>query len=287
VANGYTKLFSSIVTSTIWGESNATRIIWITLLAIADKNGEVQASIPGLARVASVPIDDCIAAIQCLLSPDKFSRTPDDEGRRIEEIPGGWHLLNHRKYRDMASKDEAVISNAERQKRYRDRLKRNADTVTKRSAIVTVRDGTVTHDRYIADADADTNAEAEAEAEAKAEGVPAVAGSPVGLKTRKPSRAPTGDHQSLIEHFTESWQVIHGHKYPFKTKDAAAVKSILESCGRNIIEAKAVVDRYLTSNDKFYEGHPLTKLNGDLPKFLAAKCNGYSKPLDRARIYSS
>jgi len=287
VANGYTKLFSSIVTSTIWGESNATRIIWITLLAIADKNGEVQASIPGLARVASVPIDDCIAAIQCLLSPDKFSRTPDDEGRRIEEIPGGWHLLNHRKYRDMASKDEAVISNAERQKRYRDRLKRNADTVTKRSAIVTVRDGTVTHDRYIADADADTNAEAEAEAEAKAEGVPAVAGSPVGLRTRKPSRAPTGDHQSLIEHFTASWQAGYGCKYPFRTKDAAAAKSILDGCGRNIIEAKAVVDRYLASNDKFYAGHSLTKLNGDLAKFLAAKCNGYSKTLDRARIYSS
>ena len=145
----YTKLFSSIVTSTIWVEPDRTRIVWITMLAICDKNGEVQASIPGLARLAGVPVEDCEQAISKFLSPDPYSRTPDDEGRRIEKIDGGWALLNHAKYRNMASKEEVKTANCERQKRYREKLKRNAS--------VTPSNASVTHDRDIADAEADAD----------------------------------------------------------------------------------------------------------------------------------
>ena len=66
----YTKLFNSIVTSTIWTEDDKTRIVWITMLAIADQNGEVQASIPGLARLAAVSISDAEMAIAKFLGPD-------------------------------------------------------------------------------------------------------------------------------------------------------------------------------------------------------------------------
>lgn len=148
---GYTKLFNSIITSTIWTEDDKTRIVWITMLALADKNGEVQGSVPGLARLSGVSVEAAEAALKKFLSPDLHSRTKDDEGRRIEVIDGGWHLLNHAKYRAMASKDEAKQSNAERQKRYRDRQKRNGHQSRK----VTNRDGTVTHDRDIAEADSE------------------------------------------------------------------------------------------------------------------------------------
>ena len=80
----YTKLFSSIITSTVWSEDHETRIVWITMLAMADKHGEVQGSIPGLARIAAVSLDGCRNAIRKFLSPDEDSRTKDDEGRRIE-----------------------------------------------------------------------------------------------------------------------------------------------------------------------------------------------------------
>ncbi len=123
----YTKLFNSIVTSTIWSEDDRTRIVWITMLAIADKNGEVQASVPGLARVAGVPTEACRIALEKFLSPDPDSRTSDDEGRRIEVIPGGWSLLNHAKYRRMASMDEQREKTAERQRRFRDRQNRNGE----------------------------------------------------------------------------------------------------------------------------------------------------------------
>ena len=95
------------------------------MLAIADKNGEIQASVPGLARLAAVPLDDCRAAITKFLSPDLDSRTKDDQGRRIEEIDGGWALLNFRKYREMASKEESQASEASRKARYRAKVARN------------------------------------------------------------------------------------------------------------------------------------------------------------------
>ncbi len=163
----YTKLFQTIITSTIWTEDDKTRIVWVTLLALADKNGEVMATLPGLARLAGVSIDATEDAVARFLSPDKYSRTPDDEGRRIEEIDGGWALLNHGKYRLMASKDENKTKNAERQKRHRERQKRNATvtdsnaTVTQSNATVTQSNAKVTHDRDIAEAEADTEVEEE------------------------------------------------------------------------------------------------------------------------------
>lgn len=124
------------------------------MLALADKNGEVQGSIPGLARLAGVPVDACRKALDTFLSPDPDSRTKDDEGRRIESIEGGWSLLNHAKYRAMASKDESKAAHAIRQKRYRDKCKRNGSDAT-----VTGRAGCVTHDRDIAEAEADSYSE--------------------------------------------------------------------------------------------------------------------------------
>lgn len=119
--SGYSKLFQSIVTSTIWTEDDKTRIVWVTMLALADKHGEVEGSVPGLARVAGVAADDCRAALRKFLSPDPDSRTKDFEGRRIEEIEGGWVLLNYEKYRLMASKDDQKEKAAERQRRKRER----------------------------------------------------------------------------------------------------------------------------------------------------------------------
>lgn len=125
----YTKLANSILTSTIWMEDDHTRLVWVALLAMADKNGEVQASIPGLANVARVPIASAEIAIQKFLSPDLYSRTKDADGRRIEVIKGGWALINHAEYRNLASEDDRKAKAAERQKRFRERQKQR-DGVT-------------------------------------------------------------------------------------------------------------------------------------------------------------
>ena len=52
---GYTKLFGSIVDSTIWRESKETKIVWITMLAKANKEGIVEASLPGLGKFKHGP----------------------------------------------------------------------------------------------------------------------------------------------------------------------------------------------------------------------------------------
>ena len=154
----YTKLFQSILDSTIWGEQDTVRIVWITLLAMADKNGEVLASIPGLARRACVPVADVEKALFKFQSPDKYSRTPDDEGRRIEAIDGGWLLLNYQKYRLLASKEDEKAKTAERVRRHRARKKRN-ELETQCNESETDHNDSITQDRDIA--------EAEAEAEVK------------------------------------------------------------------------------------------------------------------------
>lgn len=112
MSTSFTKLFNSILTSTIWCEPERTRLVWIAMLALADHAGRVHASIPGLASVARVPIDDCRTAIDTFLAPDRDSRTSLYEGRRIEPIDGGWRLLNYTKFREM--KDEESAKEAKR-----------------------------------------------------------------------------------------------------------------------------------------------------------------------------
>lgn len=149
----YTKLFNSIVTSTIWTEDDKTRILWITMLAMSDQHGEVHASIPGLARIAGIDTESAEQAINKFMAPDPYSRTPDNQGRRIAKIEGGWEILNHKKYRIMASKEDAKAANNARVKRHRERK----ENVTLCNGDVMVCNGDVMVQRDIAEADTDTD----------------------------------------------------------------------------------------------------------------------------------
>ena len=131
--NNYTKLFQSILASSIWSEDDQTRIVWITLLAMADKHGEVHASVPGVARLAGVPIAATETALQRFLSPDPYSRTPDNEGRRLLPMEGGWRIANHAKYRLMASREDEKTKTAARVAAHRAKRGGSGDDVgTKR-----------------------------------------------------------------------------------------------------------------------------------------------------------
>jgi hypothetical protein len=105
--SGFTKLHSSILTSSVLSEALPTRYLWFILLAMADKDGVVDATVPGLARVSGLSVDDCEQALATFLAPDKLSRTKDHEGRRLEIVDGiGWRLINHEKYRYRLSAEE-------------------------------------------------------------------------------------------------------------------------------------------------------------------------------------
>ena len=97
---GYTKLFGNdLLQSSVWQEDLHVKVVWIAMLALTNEKGVVAASVPGLARSAGVTISQCEEALAKFLSPDKYSRTKEHEGRRIEEVDGGWRLLNHAAYR--------------------------------------------------------------------------------------------------------------------------------------------------------------------------------------------
>jgi hypothetical protein len=127
---GYTKLFNSILASSIWSEPDHTRIVWITMLAMADKNGDVAAALPGLAALSRIDIERCKQAIATLEATDQFSRTAEFEGRRIEKIDGGWHILNYLKFKRLLSIEERREYLALKQREHRERVKQSQSAST-------------------------------------------------------------------------------------------------------------------------------------------------------------
>ena len=122
------------------------------MLAMVDRQGEVHASIPGLAKRAGVTIVDCEKALACLLEPDPYSRTKDYDGRRIAEVDGGWELLNHGKYRALLSAEERKEYNRKKQAEYR--AKKKSD-VSKNVNDMSITVNHSEHNAHITEAEAD------------------------------------------------------------------------------------------------------------------------------------
>lgn len=121
----YNKLFSKILDSSIWLASDATRLVWFTFLASMDEDGFCSfASVPNLAHRARVELRAAEAAVAELEAPDAHSADPDNGGRRVERVPGGWIVLNAAKYRDLVLAEN--IREATRRRVQRHRAKRPA-----------------------------------------------------------------------------------------------------------------------------------------------------------------
>ena len=109
------------------------------MLAMADKKGKVDGSVPGLARRAGVELGECEAALARLRAPDAYSRTKEHEGRRIEDVDGGWMLLNHGKYRAMMSAEDKREVDRLRQREYR--RKKSGPTAQERHVEAALKNG--------------------------------------------------------------------------------------------------------------------------------------------------
>jgi hypothetical protein len=158
----YSKLHSSIVGSSLWAEGDSVRLLFVTLLALCDRDGYVYGSRVGLERLANItvdlddPADDPWAV---LMSPDPESsdrlRAPELEGRRIEEVPGGFRLLNFEYYRGLRNDDDRKEQNRRAQEKYRKsaRVSRDKPLVSGASSMSAASAHT--------DAEADTEADTE------------------------------------------------------------------------------------------------------------------------------
>jgi len=121
--DGFTKLFNSIITSSVWSEDDKTRLMWITMLAASDAQGFVTGSIPGMAAIARMSIEDAEKSIKALCKPDPYSRSKEYDGRRLLECEGGWLIANYQKYRQKRDPEKRRQQNCEAQRRYRRKQK--------------------------------------------------------------------------------------------------------------------------------------------------------------------
>lgn len=147
-SRGFAKLDVGIVDSTLWMKPHDALRVWICLLAKCDSYGIVRAAAPAVAHLCFVTLERFEEIIEDFCSPDEHSRSKDGEGRRLQKIDGGWMIVNYLRYRDMMQRKAA--SHADRQARYREKLK--------------ARDARVT-----ASVTGDTEGEEEAEGEVEAE----------------------------------------------------------------------------------------------------------------------
>jgi hypothetical protein len=97
--SSFTPLFSDIVDSSLWQESDLVIKVFMTMLAKQDRDYVVRASAYNIARWANKTEAEVLDALKVLSSPDTKRMEPQEfEGRRIERVEDGWLNLNGAKY---------------------------------------------------------------------------------------------------------------------------------------------------------------------------------------------
>jgi len=91
------------------------------MLAMKDRDHVVRAAVPGLASRARVSLKECEEALDQLMSPDKYSRSKAEDGRRIRVVDGGWEVVNGEEYRNRMSREERREYQRIKQAEYRAR----------------------------------------------------------------------------------------------------------------------------------------------------------------------
>lgn len=104
--NTWTPLWSQVVDSSLWEEKPSVRVMFMTMLALKDADHIVRYDAYKLHKKAHITAEEAIEALDILKKPDTRRNMFKQEfdGRRIEEVEGGWLILNGQKYRDMIQK---------------------------------------------------------------------------------------------------------------------------------------------------------------------------------------
>jgi hypothetical protein len=211
----YNKLFGKILDSSVWLESDSTRIVWLTLLASMDETGFCAfAAVGNVAGRARVTLDAAKVALDILSQPDPDSFDPENEGKRIERVQGGWIVINAPKYRAIQKRADMQEKTRERVRRFREKKRSGNADVTHGNDIETQRNDSV------------TPSEAKAEAKAKR-------GSRPVKNQKKPSTATV----SVAPHPEPdaSWvpRILQALQPVEVTDDLAAIQLIAECKKRN------------------------------------------------------
>jgi len=105
VSDGYTPVFNTVFDGSLYGKWPESAV-WLTMLALCDKRGNVDMSFQAIAGRTGWPMDLLVQGIGALMQPDSYSRSAAEEGRRliplVEGRGWGWHVVNHAIYREKA-----------------------------------------------------------------------------------------------------------------------------------------------------------------------------------------
>jgi len=118
----YGKIFASMYEGTLYGQWEAL-VTFQQMIVLSDADGIVDMTPYAIAARTSIPVEIISKGIKVLLEPDIYSRTPDQDGRRIELIdahrPWGYHIVNHAKYAAMKDADTIRAQTRERVRKHR------------------------------------------------------------------------------------------------------------------------------------------------------------------------
>jgi len=120
----YGKIFDSIYDGTL-AEDWRALITFQQFIVLCDADGMVDMTPQSISRRTGIPIEHIKAGIEVLEKEDKYSRTLNEDGKRIELIddhrPWGWHIVNHEKYRGMRDADTIRAQTRERVRKHREK----------------------------------------------------------------------------------------------------------------------------------------------------------------------
>jgi hypothetical protein len=104
----YAKLFSRIAQSSLMEEKVTTRYVFMMMLAMSDRHGDVIGTDVAIARTMNVTLLEFVNSVKPLLAPDPASNSQVEEGRRLvpSENGRGYRIVNYTAYRDMKSDEE-------------------------------------------------------------------------------------------------------------------------------------------------------------------------------------
>ncbi len=121
----FVKLFNQILDSSI-ADNRPLRHFFTDLLLCCDPQGFVVMTESAIARRIGATLEEVKWGLEELEKPDPRSKTPDNEGRRIERLEGsgyGWRILNFETYKLMRSAEDMREKTRERVRRFRDKTK--------------------------------------------------------------------------------------------------------------------------------------------------------------------
>jgi len=105
----YGKIFESIYDGTIAVNWKAL-VTFQQLIVLCESDGTIDMTPPAISRRTNIPLDIIEEGLDYLQKPDPYSRSKAEEGRRIVPLDPeriwGWRIVNHKYYRDLASKED-------------------------------------------------------------------------------------------------------------------------------------------------------------------------------------